>query len=102
MVLLLDWVGEVGLEVGMTRALLAAGFNTGEVLVEVGGETLFLLNALDEEAVAVALTLAVALALVPLGGAGERMGFLRHTLVTQAFLCFLFLQILQFLQSCAR
>ena len=101
MVLLLDWVGEVGLEVGMTRALLAAGFNTGEVLVEVGGETLFLLaDALDEEAMATLVTLA--LALVPLGGAGERMGFLRHTLVTQAFLCFLFLQILQFLQSCAR
>ena len=76
-VLLLDWVGEVWLEVGMTRALLAAGFNTGEVLVEVGGETLFLLaDALDEEAV----TLAVAVALVPLGGAGD-------TLVTQAFLC---------------
>ena len=89
-------VGEVGLEVGMTRALLAAGFNTGEVLVEVGGETLFLLaDALEEEA-----TLEATLALlVPLGGAGDRMGFLRHAFLMQAFLSFLFLQNLQSMQG---
>ena len=96
-------VGEVGLEDGLTRrARLVAGCRTGEVLAEETGETLFLLAEAEAEALEDEATLATLALLVPLGGAGERMGFLRHTLATQAFFLDLFVQNLQMRQSAAR
>ena len=95
-------MGVFGGEEGVRRGLLLAGFRTGEVLADEGGDCLFLLAEPDAFEAEEEDDVFLDLFLVPLGGAGEVGFFFKHVFRRQAFLKDLFLQYLQLKQLLAR